>query len=154
MHYFDRFNCHMDTDRNHYEVSFNFANRTMFLRQKTVKQVFQNGLKDKVSFLKKSLAQSIIFNTAILVKWIKLCLNFHFPNAMRWVDMFSVLIALKVWTHNGWFYTCMTHVRCTWIMWVGEADGATNNYRGNTFSYWHQNILPLLSYGSSFCHFM
>ena len=68
MHYFDRFNCHMDTDKNHYEVSFNFANRTMFLRQKTVKQVFQNGLKDKVSFLKKSLAQSIIFNTAILVK--------------------------------------------------------------------------------------
>ena len=96
---------------------------------------------NKVSFLNESLAQSIIFNTTILVKcW--------------WVDMFSVLIALKVWTYNGWFYTCTTHVRCTGIIWVEEADGATNNYRGNTFPYWHQNILPLLSYGSSFCHFM
>ena len=109
---------------------------------------------NNVSFLKESLAQSIIFNTTILVKWIKIWLNFHFPNALRWVDMFSVLIALKVWTHNGWFYTYTAHIRCIWIMWVGEADGATNNYRGNTFSYWHQNILPLVSYGSSFCHFM
>ena len=81
---------------------------------------------DKVPFLKEGLAQSIIFNTAILGKWIKLCLNFHFPNALtcwqRWVDMFSVLTVLRVWTHNGWFYTCTTYVRCTWIMWVGEAD--------------------------------
>ena len=45
--------------------------------------------KKKVSFLKESLAQSVIFNTTILVKWIKLCLNFHFPNALRWVDVFS-----------------------------------------------------------------
>ena len=92
--------------------------------------------REKVSFSKESLAQSIIFNTTILVKWIKLCLNFHFPTALRSFDMFSVLIALfKVWTHNGWFYICTTHVRCTWIMWVGEAGGATKNYRGNTFSY-------------------
>ena len=90
---------------------------------------------NKVSLLKESLAQSIIFNTTILVKWIQLCLNFHFPNALRWVDMFSVLTALKVWTHNGWFYTCTTHVRCTWIMSVREAGGGTYNCRGNTFSY-------------------
>ena len=41
----DRFKCHMNTDRNHDKDNFiNIANRTTFLRQKTVKQVFQNGL--------------------------------------------------------------------------------------------------------------
>ena len=45
MHYFARFKCHMDTDRSHYKANFiTIAKRTMFLRQKTVKQVFQNGL--------------------------------------------------------------------------------------------------------------
>ena len=43
--YFARFKCHIDTDRNHYKANFiNIVKRTMFLRQKTVKQVFQNGL--------------------------------------------------------------------------------------------------------------
>ena len=37
----------MDTDRNHYKANFiNIAKRTLFLRQKTVKQVFQNGLNE------------------------------------------------------------------------------------------------------------
>ena len=49
MHYFDRFKCQMNTDRNHYKAQFiNIANRTMFLRQKTVKQIFQNGLNKKI----------------------------------------------------------------------------------------------------------
>ena len=39
----------MDTDRNHYIANFiNITKRTIFLRQKTVKQVFQNGLKEKL----------------------------------------------------------------------------------------------------------
>ena len=43
------FKCHMDIDRNHYKANFiNIAKRTMFLRQKTVKQVFQNGLNEKI----------------------------------------------------------------------------------------------------------
>ena len=46
---FCQINCHMDTDRNHYKASFiNIAKRTMFVRQKTVKQVFQNGLNEKI----------------------------------------------------------------------------------------------------------
>ena len=49
MHYFDRFKCHMDNDRDHYKANFiNIAKRTMFVRQKTVKQVFQNGLNEKI----------------------------------------------------------------------------------------------------------
>ena len=45
MDYFDKFKCCMITDRIHYKANFiNIANRTMFRRQKTVKQVFQNGL--------------------------------------------------------------------------------------------------------------
>ena len=51
--------------------------------------------------------------------------------------MFSVLIALKVWTHNGLFYIYM-YDPCSLYMnnvrWPGEAGGATNNYGGNTFS--------------------
>ena len=36
MHYFDRFECHLNADRNHYKANFiNIANRTMFLRQKS-----------------------------------------------------------------------------------------------------------------------
>ena len=39
MHYFARFKCHMDSDRNHYKANFiSIAKRTMFLRQKTVGQ--------------------------------------------------------------------------------------------------------------------
>ena len=45
--YFDIhvFKCHMNTDRNHYKTNvIKIANTTMFLRQKTEKQLFQNGL--------------------------------------------------------------------------------------------------------------
>ena len=50
MHYFARFKCHMDTDRNHYKaIVINIAKRSMFQRQKTVKQVFKNGLNEKIS---------------------------------------------------------------------------------------------------------
>ena len=39
----------MNTDRNHYKANFiNIAKKTMFLRQKTVKQAFQNGLNEKI----------------------------------------------------------------------------------------------------------
>ena len=35
----------MNTNRNNHKAIFvNIANKSMFLRQKTVKQVFQNGL--------------------------------------------------------------------------------------------------------------
>ena len=47
MHYFARFKCHMDADSNHKANLTNIAKRTMFLRQKIVKQVFQNGLNEK-----------------------------------------------------------------------------------------------------------
>ena len=40
MHYFDKFKCHMNTNRNHYKANFiNIANGTMSLRQKKVTQV-------------------------------------------------------------------------------------------------------------------
>ena len=49
MHYCARFKCHVDTDRNHYKPNIiNIAKRTIFLRQKTVKQVFQNGLNEEI----------------------------------------------------------------------------------------------------------
>ena len=49
MHYFARFKRHMDTDRNHYKANFiNITKRTMVLRQKTVKQVFQNSFNEKI----------------------------------------------------------------------------------------------------------
>ena len=39
----------MDTDRNHNNANFiNIAKRTVFLRQKTVKHVFQNGMNEKI----------------------------------------------------------------------------------------------------------
>ena len=39
----------MDTDKNHYKTNFiNIAKSTIFVRQKTVKQVFQNGLNEKI----------------------------------------------------------------------------------------------------------
>ena len=45
MHYFDKFKCHMNTNRNNYKAPFlNIVNRTIFLCQKTVEQVSQNGL--------------------------------------------------------------------------------------------------------------
>ena len=45
-----RFKCHMDTDINHYKANFiNIAiKKTLFLRQKTAKQVFQNDLNEKI----------------------------------------------------------------------------------------------------------
>ena len=47
--FFARFKCHMDTDRSHYKADFiNIAKRTIFLCQKAVKQVFQNGLNEKI----------------------------------------------------------------------------------------------------------
>ena len=47
--YFEKFKCYINTDKNHFKASFiHIANRTMFLRQKTVKQVFQNGLNLKI----------------------------------------------------------------------------------------------------------
>ena len=50
MHYFARFKCHMYTDKSHNKANFiNTAKRkTMFLHQKAVKQVFQNGLNEKI----------------------------------------------------------------------------------------------------------
>ena len=49
LHYFARFKCPMDTDRNHHKANFiNTARRTMFLHQKTVKQVLHNSLNEKI----------------------------------------------------------------------------------------------------------
>ena len=49
MHYFASFKCHKGTDRNHYKADFiNIMKRTVFLHQKTIKQVFQNGLNEKI----------------------------------------------------------------------------------------------------------
>ena len=42
-------------------------------------------------------------------------------------------------THNGWFYTCTTHVRCI-KMWVGEAGGTNVKeiiFHNNTKTYCH-----------------
>ena len=46
---FCQLKCHMDTNRSHYKANFvNIAKRTVFLHQKTVKQVFQYGLNEKI----------------------------------------------------------------------------------------------------------
>ena len=49
---FCQINCHMDTDRSHYKANFiNIAKRKMFLHQKTVKQVSQNVLNEKIQLM-------------------------------------------------------------------------------------------------------
>ena len=49
MHYFARFKCHMDTDRNHYKANFmKHREKNIVSASETVKQVFENGLNEKI----------------------------------------------------------------------------------------------------------
>ena len=94
MHYFARFKCHMNTDRNHYKANFiNIAKKTMFLRQK----------KSKTSFPKR-----IEWKDIADVWWPLICLSRSLQYTFHWFCMRIEMI--KIFCFK-WFSTAIFCIR-------------------------------------------